>query len=148
VDQGLRQKRPVREPITNSLLDHIELNCFAHDTAPPARSPSCPKRFLQTPRTPRRVEKEHRTAPIYLKIGPANGRLHIDLENPRNRRLAVATRSDSIFDPPNEASMHYPHKISRTKKIRKVGFRARMSTRKGRKIINSKRRLGRSLKTR
>ena len=44
--------------------------------------------------------------------------------------------------------MHYPHKISRTKKIRQVGFRARMSTRKGRKIINSKRRLGRSLKTR
>ncbi len=44
--------------------------------------------------------------------------------------------------------MHYPHKISRTKKIRKVGFRARMSTSNGRKIINSKRRLGRSLKTR
>ncbi|MEY3025211.1 MAG: Ribosomal protein [Planctomycetota bacterium] len=44
--------------------------------------------------------------------------------------------------------MHYPHKISRIKKIRKVGFRARMSTRKGRKIINSKRRLGRSLVTR
>jgi ribosomal protein L34 len=44
--------------------------------------------------------------------------------------------------------MHYPHKISRIKKIRKVGFRARMSTSKGRKNINSKRRLGRSLKTR
>lgn len=44
--------------------------------------------------------------------------------------------------------MHYPHKISRTKKIRKVGFRARMSTRKGRKIINSKRRLGRAIRVR
>ena len=44
--------------------------------------------------------------------------------------------------------MHYPHKISRTKKIRKVGFRARMSTRKGRKIINSKRRLGRKIRVR
>lgn len=39
--------------------------------------------------------------------------------------------------------MHYPHKISRIKKIRAVGFRSRMSTRKGRKIINAKRRLGR-----
>ena len=44
--------------------------------------------------------------------------------------------------------MHYPHKITRIKKIRKVGFLAPMSTRKGRKIINSKRRLGRSLVTR
>ena len=44
--------------------------------------------------------------------------------------------------------MHYPHKLSRIKKIRKVGFRKRLSTRKGRKIINSKRRLGRSLRTR
>ena len=38
--------------------------------------------------------------------------------------------------------MHYPHKISRIKKVRAVGFRKRMSTRKGRKIINSKRRTG------
>jgi ribosomal protein L34 len=44
--------------------------------------------------------------------------------------------------------MHYPHKISRIKKIRKVGFRARMSTSKGRKIINSKRRLGRAIRVR
>ncbi|MSR40460.1 MAG: 50S ribosomal protein L34 [Phycisphaerales bacterium] len=41
--------------------------------------------------------------------------------------------------------MHYPHRISRIKKVRSVGFRARMSTRKGRKIINSKRALGRRL---
>jgi ribosomal protein L34 len=44
--------------------------------------------------------------------------------------------------------MHYPHKLSRIKKVRKVGFRARMRTSKGRKIMNSKRRAGRSLRTR
>jgi ribosomal protein L34 len=45
-------------------------------------------------------------------------------------------------------AMHYPHKISRRKKVRKVGFRRRMKTRKGRQIINSKRRLGRRIRTR
>lgn len=40
--------------------------------------------------------------------------------------------------------MHYPRKTSKLKRIRKVGFRARMSTTKGRKIMNSKRRVGRS----
>lgn len=40
--------------------------------------------------------------------------------------------------------MHYPHKLSKVKRIRKVGFRARMATSKGRKIMNSKRRIGRS----
>ncbi len=39
--------------------------------------------------------------------------------------------------------MHYPRKISRIKKIRKQGFRARMSTSKGRKLLNRQRRLGR-----
>lgn len=43
--------------------------------------------------------------------------------------------------------MHYPHKTSRIKKLRKVGFRARMKTSAGRRIINSKRRLGRGLNT-
>jgi len=40
--------------------------------------------------------------------------------------------------------MHYPHKLSKIKRIRKVGFRARMSTSKGRKIMNNKRRVGRT----
>lgn len=40
--------------------------------------------------------------------------------------------------------MHYPRKVSKIKRVRKVGFRARMKTRKGRKIMNSKRRTGRS----
>jgi ribosomal protein L34 len=39
--------------------------------------------------------------------------------------------------------MHYPRKVSKIKRIRKVGFRARMSTTAGRKMINSKRRAGR-----
>jgi large subunit ribosomal protein L34 len=41
--------------------------------------------------------------------------------------------------------MHYPHKLSRIKKLRKVGFRARMKTSKGRRIINRRRALGRAV---
>lgn len=39
--------------------------------------------------------------------------------------------------------MHYPHRISKIKRKRKFGFRARMRTPGGRKILNRKRRLGR-----
>jgi ribosomal protein L34 len=39
--------------------------------------------------------------------------------------------------------MHYPRKISRIKKVRKQGFRARMKTRKGRAMLSRQRRLGR-----
>ena len=39
--------------------------------------------------------------------------------------------------------MHYPHKISKRKRARKIGFRARMRTARGRKTINQKRRAGR-----
>jgi ribosomal protein L34 len=39
--------------------------------------------------------------------------------------------------------MHYPHKLSKRKCVRKIGFRARMRTKKGRQIINRKRRVGR-----
>ncbi len=41
--------------------------------------------------------------------------------------------------------MHYPHKISKVKRARKLGFRARMRTKNGRKIINAKRRAGRAV---
>ncbi len=39
--------------------------------------------------------------------------------------------------------MHYPHKVSKRKRVRKIGFRARMRTRRGRRMINRKRRAGR-----
>jgi large subunit ribosomal protein L34 len=39
--------------------------------------------------------------------------------------------------------MHYPHKTSKIKRARKIGFRARMKTTNGRKMINRKRRAGR-----
>lgn len=38
--------------------------------------------------------------------------------------------------------MHYPRKISRIKKIRKQGFRARMKSSSGRKMLNRQRRRG------
>ena len=41
--------------------------------------------------------------------------------------------------------MHYPHKISRRKRIRKLGFRARMRTKKGRQMMNRERRVGRTV---
>ncbi|MCD6365832.1 MAG: 50S ribosomal protein L34 [Planctomycetes bacterium] len=41
--------------------------------------------------------------------------------------------------------MQYPHRISKRKRVRKLGFRARMRTANGRKIINAKRRHGRKV---
>ncbi len=41
--------------------------------------------------------------------------------------------------------MKYPHRISKRKRARKSGFRARMRTPNGRKIINCKRRVGRKV---
>ena len=37
--------------------------------------------------------------------------------------------------------MHYPHRTSRIKRKRAIGFRARMKTRGGRKLINRQRRV-------
>lgn len=42
-------------------------------------------------------------------------------------------------------AVHYNRRLSRIKKIRKSGFRARMKTKSGRKIINNRRRIGRKL---
>jgi large subunit ribosomal protein L34 len=39
--------------------------------------------------------------------------------------------------------MHYLHRISHIKRKRKMGFRARMRSHTGRKIINRRRRRGR-----
>jgi len=41
--------------------------------------------------------------------------------------------------------MHYPHKVSKVKRARKIGFRKRMSTKKGRQMISRKRRAGRKV---
>lgn len=41
--------------------------------------------------------------------------------------------------------MHYPHRISKIKRKRKCGFRARMRTSKGRKLISRQRRIGRRI---
>lgn len=41
--------------------------------------------------------------------------------------------------------MHYPHRISKIKRARKIGFRARMKTKKGRQMLNRKRRVGRKV---
>ena len=41
--------------------------------------------------------------------------------------------------------MHYPHKVSKRKRTRKIGFRARMKTPGGRKLISRKRRVGRKV---
>jgi len=41
--------------------------------------------------------------------------------------------------------MHYPRRVSKIKRIRKFGFRARMRTKSGRRIINRKRRRGRQV---
>jgi len=40
------------------------------------------------------------------------------------------------------------HRISKIKKRRKSGFRARMKTKKGRQTVNAKRRAGRSVNVR
>ncbi len=39
--------------------------------------------------------------------------------------------------------MHHPKRISKVKRARRLGFRARMRTTNGRKTINNKRRAGR-----
>jgi ribosomal protein L34 len=41
--------------------------------------------------------------------------------------------------------MHYPHKSSNIKRARKIGFRARMKSKKGRQMISRKRRVGRQV---
>lgn len=45
-------------------------------------------------------------------------------------------------------STHYPKRRSLIKRARKFGFRARMRTSNGRKMINAKRRAGRSVNVR
>jgi large subunit ribosomal protein L34 len=44
-------------------------------------------------------------------------------------------------------NMHYPRRVSKIKRARKMGFRARMRTRSGRKLINRRRRRGQKVQT-
>jgi large subunit ribosomal protein L34 len=55
-------------------------------------------------------------------------------------RPAAGRRPDQ-----KERPMHYPRKVSKRKRVRKIGFRARMRTRRGRRIISRKRRHGRKV---
>jgi large subunit ribosomal protein L34 len=57
------------------------------------------------------------------------------------RRLPDASSEGRI----RNTVMHYPHKKSNIKRARKIGFRARMKTKKGRQMISRKRRAGRKL---
>ena len=42
-------------------------------------------------------------------------------------------------------AMHYPRRVSKIKRVRMFGFRARMRTKAGRKLINRKRAIGRRI---
>lgn len=44
-------------------------------------------------------------------------------------------------------AMHYPRRTSNIKRRRSFGFRARMKTKSGRKLLNKRRRTGRTLQT-
>jgi large subunit ribosomal protein L34 len=45
-------------------------------------------------------------------------------------------------------TVHYPKRKSNVKRARKFGFRARMKTSKGRRMLSAKRRIGRSVNVR
>lgn len=42
-------------------------------------------------------------------------------------------------------AVHYPRRVSKIKRARQYGFRARMKTKAGRRMINRKRSMGRRL---
>jgi large subunit ribosomal protein L34 len=46
-----------------------------------------------------------------------------------------------------DMAMHYPRRKSNVKRRRSFGFRARMKTKSGRKLLNKRRRIGRKIQT-
>ena len=72
----------------------------------------------------------------------AEGRGAYHLGPSRNPRRALG---HSVFVRSPPMGMAYPKRQSKVKRKRKIGFRARMATKAGRKIMNNKRRVGRSL---
>ena len=46
-----------------------------------------------------------------------------------------------------DVGIHYERKVSKIRRKRRIGFRARMKTSNGRKLINRKRRAGRLVNT-
>jgi ribosomal protein L34 len=67
---------------------------------------------------------------------------HLAIERPGRY---YPTTFNNIEHYTKEVTMHYPHKISKRKRAKKIGFRARMRSVGGRKAINRKRREGRKV---
>lgn len=63
----------------------------------------------------------------------------------RTHRNLLGPCGSQTFKTIEGTAMHYPHRTSRIKRKRSIGFRARMKTTNGRKMMNRKRRAGRSL---
>ena len=61
--------------------------------------------------------------------------------DPLQGRFDVFPRARSYL----AMAMHYPRRTSKIKRVSMFGFRARMKTKAGRKLINRKRSLGRKL---
>lgn len=92
------------------------------------------------------AEKLAQLLTLYLSIGrrePLILRILLRLAPRCPAVYALAPRSRPR--PPRSRDMHYPHKVSNIKRVRRLGFRARMKTRLGRKMINRKRRMGRRI---
>jgi len=68
------------------------------------------------------------------------------LPEEHTRDMMAALESSREIGPATpRLRMQYAHRISKRKRARQVGFRARMRTRKGRRVINRKRRKGRNV---
>ena len=69
----------------------------------------------------------------------------IQSKSPEARGRAAPVAGGTAEGYTGAAAMHYPRRISKIKRVRNLGFRARMKTKRGRKLLNRKRRRGRAL---